>query len=524
MPHRVTFAVDAVTPAVLPLDEVGLTDALRGRLDAKVLGASHREARFVRPKATHPLLFAVHLAFSGHRPLVLSPDILWITIAQGLALHITRNAEALRFDLVRHQGRKQLVVTRDASQTDLASDDFWPGVVDDFSGMIQGHSPALHDLMVCDFSTTGPVERVVSQIVLMDAMREYFDYVVMCICGIPTITLEGSPEDWRKLRDKVGQLPRYGMETWARHLLPLCDQFIRASEGREDREFWQAIYKLHHAYGRDTFNGWIGKLFPFLRNQLTGEYDFPNPMLEAQALGKPDATEKGETLSSDRLPTGLSRVSLLLAVATDSGMVNARMALTAGFMGTLQSAETLALRPVPGWVVHEDLRLDAMLRRVEDEHHMAKPLPKDRHSEWCDLWGDGGIPADISQFYAACDGASLFGQGDAAVYRIRASGALEFHDGTRWNKTHQADSQSRGYPHGWTRFCDVGEHGFLAYRFNQQQPGKLPLYWVESAQSRTGVCVAASLTEFLHKALNSQGRVYFQEPGFTPGEVEELWF
>lgn len=519
MPQRVTFAVDAVKPAVLPLAEVGLAESLRGRLDAKVLGASHREARFVRPEATHPLLSAVHLAFSGHRPLVLSPDILWITIAQGLALHITRNAEALRLDLVRHQGRKQLVVTRDVSQMDLASDDFWPGVVDDFSGMIQGHSPALHDLMVCDFSTTGPVERVVSQVVLMDAMREYFDYVVMCICGIPTITLEGTPEDWRKLRDKVGQLPRYGMEAWARHLLPVCEQFIRASEGREDREFWQAIYKLHRAYGRDTFNGWIGKLFPFLRNESTTEYDFPNPMLETQSLGTPDATEKGVTLSSDRLPTGLSRVSVLLAVATDSGVVKARMALTAGFMGTLQSEETLALRPVPGWVVHEDLGMEAMLRRIKEEHHLAQPLSEAGYDKWRDLWGECGLPADILQFYAACDGASLFGQGDAAVYRIRSSGTLAFHDGTRWTTAQSTDA----YPHGWTRLCDVGEHGFLVYRFDRRQPGTLPLYWVESAQSRTGVCVADSLTEFIHKALNSQGRVYFQEPGFTPGAVEELW-
>jgi hypothetical protein len=49
--------------------------------------------------------------------------------------------------------------------------------------------------MVCDFSTTGPVERVVSQVVLMDALRKYFTYVIRTICGIPTVTLEGTPAD-----------------------------------------------------------------------------------------------------------------------------------------------------------------------------------------------------------------------------------------------------------------------------------------------------------------------------------------
>eukprot|EP01052_Picozoa_sp_SAG31_P041062 SAG31_NODE_6120_length_2160_cov_4.003396_1_plen_50_part_10 len=30
---------------------------------------------------------SVHAAFYGHHPLVLSPDVIWLTIAQGLANH-----------------------------------------------------------------------------------------------------------------------------------------------------------------------------------------------------------------------------------------------------------------------------------------------------------------------------------------------------------------------------------------------------------------------------------------------------
>ncbi|WP_426750403.1 DUF4419 domain-containing protein [Myxococcus sp. Y35] len=522
MPHSVTFAVDDVKPAVLPLEEMRLEEALRGRLDDKILGASHAGALFVRPEDTHPLLSAVHLAFSGHRPLVLTPDVLWITIAQGVALHVIRNAEALRFDLVRHRGRMRLTVTRDASRGDVASEDFWPGIVAEFSAQIQGHSPAMHDLMVCDFSTTGPVERVVSQVVLMDAMREYFDYAVMCICGIPTITLEGSPDDWRKFRDKVEQLPRYGLEGWARHLKPLCDEFIRASEGKADREFWRAIYKLHHAYGRETFNGWIGKLFPFLRNHATGAYDVPNPMLEPEELGKPDGMERSVSLSSKKLPTGLSRVPVLLEVVTDQGLVKARMALSAGFMGTCQSADTLALRPVPGWVIHEDLGLDAMLRRVEDEHAAEPPMSEARWDEWRELWSGGGLPGEIQQLYAAFNGASLFGKGAEAVYRIRSTEALEVFFQMRWWNASQPGSGGPSTPAGWTRFCDVGPHGFLVYRFNARRAGPRPVYWVERPQDSHGVCVAPSLAEFLRQALNSRGQVYFKAADFSPGARVDL--
>ncbi len=47
-------------------------------------------------------------------------------------------------------------------------------------------------VFVCDFSTTGPIERAASEIVLMDAMQSYFDYVLQWICGTPEVTLLGS--------------------------------------------------------------------------------------------------------------------------------------------------------------------------------------------------------------------------------------------------------------------------------------------------------------------------------------------
>ncbi len=36
---------------------------------------------------------AVHLSFFEHYPLILSPDAIWLTIAQGLANHVAQNAE-----------------------------------------------------------------------------------------------------------------------------------------------------------------------------------------------------------------------------------------------------------------------------------------------------------------------------------------------------------------------------------------------------------------------------------------------
>jgi hypothetical protein len=46
----------------------------------------------------HPLIDAVHVAFSQHRPLTLSPDDIWLVIAQGFGHHVAENAAALRPD------------------------------------------------------------------------------------------------------------------------------------------------------------------------------------------------------------------------------------------------------------------------------------------------------------------------------------------------------------------------------------------------------------------------------------------
>merc|ERR1712093_56841 len=55
---------------------------------------------------------AVHAAFFDHHPLVLSPDIIWLTIAQGLANHVDQNAKTLRHKFVSHQGKMNLVISR----------------------------------------------------------------------------------------------------------------------------------------------------------------------------------------------------------------------------------------------------------------------------------------------------------------------------------------------------------------------------------------------------------------------------
>ena len=82
----------------------------------------------------HPLLSAVARAFADHRPLVLSPDAVWLTIAQGVAQHVRLHAEELRPRLVRHAGRKRLNVTIDGACRSDA--DAWAHLTESFAKLL----------------------------------------------------------------------------------------------------------------------------------------------------------------------------------------------------------------------------------------------------------------------------------------------------------------------------------------------------------------------------------------------------
>ena len=190
-PQRgITFAVDDVQPATKPLWAGTLRESLELRSGACVLIMPDQSAPALAPEGyhnqsidqrpgegmvplrmagmaarlqdsssghwadrhtfLHPLVQAVHLAFSDHRPLILSPDCIWLTIVQGFARHVWENAESLRSRIVQHHGKASLRVKARSLDPDR-----WPEFVSQFSAQIREHSDqVLHETLLCDFSAT----------------------------------------------------------------------------------------------------------------------------------------------------------------------------------------------------------------------------------------------------------------------------------------------------------------------------------------------------------------------------------
>ena len=62
------------------------------------------------------------------------------------------------------------------------------------------------DQMEPDFTTTTGINKIVSQIMLMNSVQEYFAFSMVLGCGIPYVDMKGTREDWVKLGDKIKAL------------------------------------------------------------------------------------------------------------------------------------------------------------------------------------------------------------------------------------------------------------------------------------------------------------------------------
>lgn len=303
-------------------------------------------------------------AYADHRPLVLSPDMVWLIISQGFSRYVNAHTEEMRDLLVFHEGKMELVTI--SNNNILLPTGDWKLLLNDFSACIAKNTKGeLADLITANFSTTGITERIASQVSLMDVVKKYFIYTrISATCGIPSITLKGSPEDWQKVLDKVRCLKKYHLEKWVSDLEDILKEFVKASKGNHNTSFWQSIVKKRHIDQIKAGNwcltdpkkityldGWFLKFFP-------------------NALGEtPDSV-----VWNHDMPQEMVRVSFRQVLTDpDSGMPldTIPMQLWAGFVGVEEDAKTHALSPKIGWLARiADEESDEVARLKEEDKHM----------------------------------------------------------------------------------------------------------------------------------------------------------
>jgi hypothetical protein len=345
-----TFEVSDVHQATTLLPETPYKQAVENLLanSGPVEACSRFHGRLIDRLRFHPLVGALHFAFLDHRPVVLSPDMIWLLICQGVANHINANSERLRSRLVKHTGKVEIRVGRN----DLVKgspENPWPEVFHLFSAAVRRHVGPAIDRFLPNFTTTGPVERAACEVVLLDAMQSYFKYIVATICGIPAITLEGTSQDWQTLAERAMSFADLDLDWWLKPLSSILNKFSEAAKGDIDVSFWRSLYKYHdqEASGGPYITGSIMGFFPYLKDSATGSTSVRN-LGFMEVRGQPIFHPGGRLTHAD-LPGGLSKAPFIWEYSDKFF----DMEFLGGFVGVAQDQETLALRPEIGWAVRE---------------------------------------------------------------------------------------------------------------------------------------------------------------------------
>lgn len=344
-----TFQVEDIEVASKTLPESDYTSILNRTITTKVISHNKSNHPLVH-YGTHSFLQGLYQAYADHRPFVLSPDIIWLLISQGFAQHVNANSEILRHLFVQHQGKKELVVRNDYLHADNPNSP-WEDVFPEFAEQIgQYVSEDLIDTLSSNFSTTSPTSLIASQITIMEAVKSYFEYTVLTVgCGIPSITLEGTTEDWKNIKRKLKKLSNYQLAWWTDRLEPIIDEFILASMGTINKLFWMDIFRFHRPdfYGvNEQIDGWIKSFFPYDKHGVASDF---SPIL------------------IDDMPDELVYVDFIWVIRNRPDAGTYPMQFVAGFTGLSQNHQTMALRPEIGWAVAEASKEQQQHHRIPEE-------------------------------------------------------------------------------------------------------------------------------------------------------------
>ncbi|MFE3148669.1 DUF4419 domain-containing protein [Streptomyces sp. NPDC059218] len=301
----------------------------------RLIGRPGRDPETGEPTSSL-LLRAIHLCFTAHLPLSLSPDLLWYAIVHETAVHIRLNSRTYEGLFTSAPGEQQEIAVRD----DLAALDWGRSI-----NLVQRPLRTLigdevADLFQPTFSTTTPDDATAALVALMDAVSPYYRFRWISLCGIPRIRLEGSGRDWRLLAGRVRELEEWfdGLRPWFKALHPVLDTISATASGwGADKDFWRSLYKWESASGGDRVTGWITAFFA---HRYTDDGPVPK---ESFGPG---------TFMEEEFPSHLSQVPFRWE--TPAG--DHRMAFLGGVLGITRDGEWI--RPRLGHAVVELLPAD----------------------------------------------------------------------------------------------------------------------------------------------------------------------
>lgn len=304
--------------------------------------------------------------YNEHHALIIRPDDVWLAIMTQFSCFVNGNAEAMRSLFVLHEGKKELALEIDQKPGEGNWDLVVNMLVEHMNKQIQQNviDPELQQWIIPNFSTTTPLDVLVSGMVMMATVKEYFTYRLMMTCGIPRVTLEGEKSDWTCILNRLEKLKEFGPKTnaWYSLLRPILLRFIKAfdhPDSKENLDFWSRVAD-YEGFGSGTvwLSGWITAFMVFDENGLwTPDKSHKDSELIIDGVSYP-------LLDSAEIPAGYAQVDVTVEregggeypTSLVGGMVGTRIC-SSGDKALSDTGERDSARPALAWwwVMKKDL-------------------------------------------------------------------------------------------------------------------------------------------------------------------------
>ncbi|QTF49593.1 hypothetical protein qu_702 [Acanthamoeba polyphaga mimivirus] len=268
---------------------------LKNQQDKSIIVQNYENHQTIKRTVPNALIDMIKFAWANHLPVSLRPDDFWIQILTQFATHVNLNSELYQKyfsnkDNPDSETQISIGYTDFDNVQDVPIDDFVQKILSKLNECIERND--LITKLQCDFTTSNSITLLTSQIAFMYMADKFFSYKMILGCGIPSIKLDGTIDDWTNLKSKIRTLLEIAddkIKSWLSNLEIITNKIITSIKyPGVFVNFWKKMFYVERCgSGSQTCSkGWICHLFLYDKSycKLGHVFDSENELYDLKGI------------------------------------------------------------------------------------------------------------------------------------------------------------------------------------------------------------------------------------------------